>query len=299
MKSRIGFTLDSSMETSFGAREEFRISWELFTAMNPSTSQPHGSHRPFWMLPTARVNGFMRWEFNRWLSAIEFVRSRGSRRDTYWEDHQRNMIMVTILLRSLKASVNCHHVAKRSQMFKGTYKNRQGKPLRGLDFQSSMHQTGLAWLPPDLFDWSNFHLRDDLVESTTFTFNRLKGVFRNWKDVDSVSREYCKARKLEQCLRTGEPSAHHDILDRMRKMVYRQFALQVIRQTCSNLVHESRLESEHQTAWEGYQGLSFDIIHTLAGEPPYLSYAREGSHQLGRTYHDRVQGLFDWDDQCC
>ena len=64
-------------------------------------------------------------------------------------------------------------------MFKGTYKNRQGKPLRGLDFESSMRQTGLAWLPPDIFNWSDFHLHDDLVASTTFTFNGLQGVFRN------------------------------------------------------------------------------------------------------------------------
>ncbi|KAG5790932.1 hypothetical protein H9Q69_010009 [Fusarium xylarioides] len=123
MKSRIKFALESSMDTSFGVREEYRISWELFTTVEPLTSHPCGSHRPFWVLPTAHVNNFMRWEFNRWLSAIEFARARGSRRDANWEDHQRNMIMVTILLRSLKASVNCHHVAKRSQMFKDTYKN--------------------------------------------------------------------------------------------------------------------------------------------------------------------------------
>lgn len=130
----------------------------------------------------------MRWEFNRWLSAIEFVKSRASRRDANWEDHQRNMIMVTILLRSLKASVNCHHVARRSQMFKDTYKNRKGKPLRGLDFESSMCHTGLAWLPRDLFDWPNFHLQDDLVAPTTFTFNGLQGVSRNWKEVESASK---------------------------------------------------------------------------------------------------------------
>ncbi|KAH7187211.1 hypothetical protein DER44DRAFT_816631 [Fusarium oxysporum] len=159
MKSRIRFALDSSMETSFGVREEYRISWELFTT------------------------------FNRWLAAIEFVRARGSRRDANWEDHQRNMIMVTILLRSLKASVNCHHVAKRSQMFKGTYENRQGKPLRGLDFESSIRQTGLAWLPLDLFNWTDFHLHDNLMASTTFTFNGLQGVFRNWKDVESSSEK--------------------------------------------------------------------------------------------------------------
>ncbi|GKU15179.1 unnamed protein product [Fusarium langsethiae] len=271
--------------------------WELFTTVDPSTSHPYGPHRPFWVVPTAHVNEFMRWEFNRWLSAIEFVRARGSRRDANWEDHQRNMIMVTILLRSLKASVNCHHVAKRSQMFKGTYKNRQGKPLRGLDFESSMRQTGLAWLPLDLFNWTDFHLHDNLVASTTFTFNGLQGVFRNWKDVESISREYCKARELEDHLRTSEPSAYPDILDRMRKMIYRHFALQVIRQICStNPVLDLGPRSEHESAWEGYQGLSYDIVHTLTGEPPYLSFTRKGPHKLGRAYHDRVQGLFDWDD---
>ncbi|KLP14862.1 Uncharacterized protein LW94_6637 [Fusarium fujikuroi] len=297
MKSRIRFALDGSMETSFGVREEYRISWELFTTVDPSISRACGPHHPFWVLPTAHVNEFMRWEFNRWLSAIEFVRARGSRRDANWEDHQRNMIMVTILLRSLKASVNCHHVAKRSQMFKGTYKNRQGKPLRGLDFESSMRQTGLAWLPLDLFNWTDFHLHDNFMASTTFTFNGLQGVFRNWKDVESVSREYCKARELEDQLRASEPSAYPDILDRMRKMIYRHFALQVIRKICStNPVLDLGPRSEHELAWEGYQGLSYDIVHTLTGEPPYLSFTRKGPHKLGRAYHDRVQGLFDWDD---
>ncbi|RKK87314.1 hypothetical protein BFJ68_g17067 [Fusarium oxysporum] len=285
------------METSFGIREEYRISWELFTTVEPLTSCPCGSHRPFWVLPTAHVNEFMRWEFNRWLSAIEFARARGSRRDANWEDHQRNMIMVTILLRSLKASVNCHHVAKRSQMFKDTYKNGQGKPLRGLGFESSMRQTGLAWLPLDLFNWTDFHLHDNLVASTTFTFNGLQGVFRNWKDVESVSREYCKARELEDHLRTSEPSVYPDILDRMRKMIYRHFELQVIRKICStNPVLDLGPRSEHESVWQGYQGLSHHIVHTLTGEPPYLSFARKGPHKLGKAYHDRVQGLFDWDD---
>jgi hypothetical protein len=81
--------------------------------------------------------------------------------------------MVTILFRLLKASVNCYYVARRSQMFKDTYKNRKGKPLCGLNFESSMRHTGLAWLPRDLFDWSNFHLEEDLVVLTTFTFNGL------------------------------------------------------------------------------------------------------------------------------
>ena len=52
--------------------------------------------------------------------------------------------MAMILLRSLKGSVNCYHVAKRSQMFKNKYKNRKGEYLRGLDFKSGMHNTGLA-----------------------------------------------------------------------------------------------------------------------------------------------------------
>ncbi|KAF4429574.1 hypothetical protein F53441_14011 [Fusarium austroafricanum] len=296
MKARIGFALDSSANTSFGVREEYRISWDLFTVLNPAASSLQGQHRSFWILSTAHVNRFMRWEFNRWLSAIEFVQSRASRRDANWEDHQRNMIMVTILLRSLKASVNCHHVARRSQMFKDTYKNRKGKPLRGLNFENSMRQTGLAWLPCDLFDWSNFHLQDDLVASTTFTFNGLQGVFRNWKEVESVSREYSKAGELEYHLRTSAPNTRPATLNRMREMVYRHFALQVIRYTCSHVIVDYELDDELRLAREGYRGLSFDIIHKLTGEPPYLSYSHKGPHDQGYAYHDRVHGLFDWDD---
>ena len=290
MKYRIRHALDSALRTSFGAREEYRISWELFLDVNPSTAIPSGSHRPFWIFPTSHVNEFMRWEFNRWIAAIEFVRLRGTQHDPTWEDHQRNMIMATILLRSLTASINCHHVAKRSQMFKDSYKNRNGKCLRGLDFESSMRDTGLAWLPRHLFNWPGLHLHDELVTSTSFTFNGLQCVFRNWKDVNTVNRQYCEARDLEYRLQTSDPNDHSDILDVMRKMVYRQFALQVIQQLHIN---PDLKDTELQ---QGHQGLSFDIVHTILGELPYLVQVRKGKHGLGNTYPERVQGLFNWDD---
>jgi hypothetical protein len=189
MKTRIRHALDASIQTSFGVREEYRTSWQLFMAVDPSTAQPIGAHRPYWVLPTVHVNKFMRWEFNRWLSAIDYIRARGSRHDADWGVHQRNMIMATILIRSLKASVNCHHIARRAQMFQNQYENRQGKHLRGLDFARTMQQTGLAWLPRELFNWQDFHLHDALVTSTTFTFNGLQCGFRNWKDVNSINRE--------------------------------------------------------------------------------------------------------------
>lgn len=238
----------------------------------------------------------MRWEFNRWLSAISFVRLRATSRDAGWEDHQRNMIMVTILLRSLKASVNCHYVARRSQMFKGIYKNRKGKPLRGLDFGSSMQQTGLAWLPSDLFNWRDFHLHDELVTSTSFTFNGLQGVLSNWQGVKTISREYCQAKDLDVSLRTCDSGMEAEILDQMRKMVYRHFAHQVIRQSCSDRISDEKLTNIQEKRWEGYQGLSYDIINELIGEAPYLARARIGPCGLGASYHERVQGLFDWDD---
>jgi hypothetical protein len=87
MKYRIRRALDSALRTSFSAREEYRISWELFLEVDPSTEVPSVSHRPFWILPTSHVNEFMRWEFNRWLFAIEFVRLRGTQHDSTWEDH--------------------------------------------------------------------------------------------------------------------------------------------------------------------------------------------------------------------
>ncbi|KAF9775753.1 hypothetical protein IL306_006119 [Fusarium sp. DS 682] len=82
----------------------------------------------------------------------------------------------------------------------------------------------------------------------------------------------------------------------MRKMVYRHFALQVIRYTCSHVIVDYELDDELRLAREGYRGLSFDIIHKLTGEPPYLSYSHKGPHDQGYAYHDRVHGLFDWDD---
>lgn len=76
----------------------------------------------------------------------------------------------------------------------------------------------------------------------------------------------------------------------MRKMVYRQFALQVIQQ----LNADPNLEDTE--VQQGYRGLSFDVVHNLLGEFPYLVQVRKGKHGLGNTYPERVQGIFNWDD---
>jgi hypothetical protein len=83
----------------------------------------------------------------------------------------------------------------------------------------------------------------------------------------------------------------------MRKMVCRQFALQIIRYTCNHVAVDHEHENELRLAREGYKGLSFDIIHRLTGKPPYLSYSHKGPHDLGYAYHDRVYRLFDWNDR--
>ncbi|KAK8917674.1 hypothetical protein VCV18_008994 [Metarhizium anisopliae] len=292
MKNRICHALKSSSKTSFGVREEYRISWALFVELDPPTLQPGGSHQPFWTLSTAHVNEFMRWEFNRWLSAIECVQERGAQRDCDWQSHQRNMIMVTILLRSLKASVNCHDVARRSQMFKKEYRNRQHKRLRGLDFEGSMKKAGLVWLPRDLFNWTDLCMHEELVSSTTFGFNGLRSVFRNWKDVNLVNQEYNRAKELENCLRSSEPEDRSDILDGMRKLVYQQFALHVIRQ----LRVGPHIGEDHQALQQGFYGLSFYGVYALVGEVPRLGRACNRNHRLGSTYTERLQKIFDWDD---
>ncbi|KJK73426.1 hypothetical protein H634G_11351 [Metarhizium anisopliae BRIP 53293] len=248
-------------------------------------------------MSTAEVNGFMRWEFNRWIAAIEYIRSRCIRRDCSWEDHQRSMVMVTILLRSLQASVNCHHVAKRSQMFKESYNNRKCLPLQGLNFEGSMRDSGLAWLPRGLFNWFDLHMHDELVSSTTFVFNGLKGVFANWKAVETVDRAYKKARELEQHLRNAAPNEHEVVVDQMRKMVYQQFALHVIRQVCTDRNLENDTSNiEDGAIFQGHHGLSVDVIRRLIGEEPRYGQTRGGRRELGNTYPQRVRDIFGWDD---
>lgn len=285
MKHRIHHALSSSIQTSFDVREEYRTSWRLFMDLNPSTAPLCGSHQPFWVLSTACVNEFMRWEFNRWIFAIDFARVRGTRRDYSWEDHQRNMVMVTILLRSLKASVNCHHIAKQSQIFKGHYKDRQGKSLQGMNFEESIRSTGLACLPRELFNWLDLHLHDELVTSTTFSFNELQGIFSNWRNVAMASESYCKARKLEIQLRDCSSDDCAKILHSMRRMVYQQFALQVIQQLCVN----TDLSEGENVIQGGSHGLSFDIFCALVGEAPHLTRPRNGMHGLGNTYPTMVR----------
>lgn len=200
--------------------------------------------------------------------------------------------MAAILLRCLKASVNCHHVARRSQMFKKEYKNRERRCVRGLDFEGSLRDTGLAWLPHDLFNWADMCLHDELVASTTFTFNGLQSIFRNWKGVNLVHQDFAKARELENCLRDSQPEEHHDIINAMRKLVYQQFTLHVIRQ----LPMGSHIGDVPEDLRQGFHGLSVYSVYVITGQAPYLARTRNGNHGLGNTYPERLQTLFDWDD---
>ncbi len=142
--------------------------------------------------------------------------------------------------------------------FRSEYTNEQGKSLRGLDFDSTMRFSGLAWLPGNLFNWDLLCLHDDLVDSTTFTFNGLQKVFWNWKSVNVVSHDYGVARELEAQLQEARPEERHNIVDTMRKMVYRQFALQVIRQ----LNIGPHVMEDHPVR-QGLRGLSLYVVYVL------------------------------------
>ncbi|KAI9816944.1 MAG: hypothetical protein M1826_001716 [Phylliscum demangeonii] len=55
-------------------------------------------------------------------------------------------------------------------------------------YLTSQGQLGMAWLPDHLFDWDELSFRPDVLGQVSFTHNRLRDQFRNWRAQEGGER---------------------------------------------------------------------------------------------------------------
>ncbi len=138
-KSRVATALDTTKETNFGVRQEYRINWFTFITLdlddklhvenvtefsaenlNPSASRDssvsiHSDsgrlesnfHRPYFVLPTKEVNRYVAEDINRWLFCLEvLVMQADPSPSTSISESQeiqlQNGIMISAILRTLR-----------------------------------------------------------------------------------------------------------------------------------------------------------------------------------------------------
>lgn len=74
-RSRVNDAVRDAEGASVDVRQEYRIRWDLYQLLNTDLRAVHNPMHCFWAVKTSDALVFRRWDLNRWLCLIEYLRS--------------------------------------------------------------------------------------------------------------------------------------------------------------------------------------------------------------------------------
>ena len=165
------------------------------TSADQSVEQDH--HRPFWVLPTSEVNGFMVSAIERFLWPIEVascladeIGINGSIATR--EEQLLNTGMVIAALETLRAFADTT-LTGRSALWQTSYVRRANKARQlGLGFKKSMAALGTVWLVPNQVIWNGTMpcFTPDFLQRSALVNDRLKrSLLRGHMAIDTLVSE--------------------------------------------------------------------------------------------------------------
>ena len=254
-KERIHTGLEAAARTSFGVRQEYRIDLTLFQSLD-LTDEPHvetvecetsknendrsgtstrdqrdaETHRPYFILPTAEVVEYEKYDINRYLLLLEFLASTaesapGGVEALSHEQQSLNGVMVSALRQALNLSVGGGNPCLSWALWLDHWKPKAGRRPRGrsaesqtstsrrrrigLNLKDSVQRTGLAWFPRDLIAWEGIPtFRSSVVNRLAFLTNGLQRTLRTRRIQTKLTEEdrlLALLRRKLQAIRQPSP----------------------------------------------------------------------------------------------
>ncbi|KAI9761456.1 MAG: hypothetical protein M1840_001800 [Geoglossum simile] len=204
-KSRVQYALEDTIAGLFGIRDEYRIQWDLFTELKPMVISIDSSKRsscPYWRLSTSDVLEFVKWELNRWLACLKWLRVQQFDRQLA----DGHIVMGTILARLVKASINNEPIHIDYNLWKDSWTTQKGLYREGLDMQGSMKRYGLVWLPARKFDWQKLCPVEEFRDNCTFQFNAVQNSYQKRREaVAEVDEIYHDVQLIAASLVDADP----------------------------------------------------------------------------------------------
>ncbi len=214
--------------------------------------------------------------------------------------------MCAVLLRSLSSSLSSAFLREKSELWKSRYKNEHDQERLGLGFQDALKKYGFVWLPLDLFDWTELQIRSDLIDKVTFTHNRLRGVFKDWRGQRVLDQKLECEKQLtkdyQNAIDQNDQRKYRHCISIFEQKIYAAFVRYLfnLRKRCYPGLEELSREERG-----GYHGLSADIARRLLDCEPNIILPRGSSLPKGiarATFHyenewiPKINGLFQWND---
>lgn len=305
-KRRVWSALTDSMDRSYGVRQEYRISMALLRRLPETVEQMTDGHRPYWVLPTRDVNGFIAAELNRWLLCLEAL--IGETAVGVEQSMQLvNGTMVSVLVRVLHMHIGCDPPSHQP-IWRGEWRSRARQRRRGLNLQASVEEHGLAWFPAEHAHWNivpTFTAR--ALETLSIPKNGFQKTFGARGDVyERLSQEDRMYQLFREQLRAspangaklgGQLAVQRYVKDILMLLAERGIAEHKSNPTARFAAYKAKAGLTEEEA-AGLDGLSLALVRklTIDGEPRIATPHAGNGEGTGHFWGAKVGGLFWWSD---
>lgn len=287
-KSRVDLSLRAAEGHSFGTREEYRVSWELFQQLNLDRSPHQPNHAfPYLSIPTSDAVRFMRWQLNRWLGAFESLHQHNARRTV------ETGAVGTMLARIIPHVCNDEWDGLPYDFYRDTWVSKSGFQWRGLSLRKTVQDSGMWWLLPSQLDWKTLLFPSNLREEIRFFAPYAKKAYAERQSrVHTLDQLYQQIDRISRFLGSNGPSDR--LLERLRRICFLALTIQVL---------QFDVKSQTEEAPKDLVAYNFGVCYSWLCQYYSGPFTIPQPWRLGTlwksspTWADLLQQLFDWDDQ--
>ncbi|KAJ5100164.1 hypothetical protein N7532_007165 [Penicillium argentinense] len=272
IKQRCHAALQGSYMKVFGLREEHRVSFRLFHAIDQElrVRNLHQSRlpgvssdvEPFYSLPTSTLLFWFYWNINKFCVGFESVYSINDRHFVTWE-HTRIMMMFLRCLQFSYAGGLLQRVSGcwRDVWFRPDARRTDGlRRCEGLGFQRNMEEYGYAWFL-DKVNWDTMTFRQPSAQYMMFNSPSVQAAFHaRYAQIRDVRLDFLRVHQAHRWME--EFSSIAPCLDLLRGFL-RQLSLCVFRKDVFLQVKRLLHPDHAPRALAGEVPLSYDSIRRV------------------------------------
>lgn len=297
-KARCHYGIQDSEQKSYGVREEYRVSIELFSAISAhleslglhdvALGQREGA-LPYITHPTSTALSWFRWNINKFCAGFELVYSLNNQHWVTWE-HTRVMLM---FLRCLRFSYGGGH----PQESAGCWRDVRHGPQRaeGLGLQVTMPRYSYGWFLEKV-DWDTMTFLPPHSQYMLFNNPSMQSAYRaHSRQIRDVKEDFIHVSKAQGFLQQFQdyPACQEFIQEYLCQLCLCAFRKDVF-QNIRHLIKKRRVTE----ALSGQVPLCMPSVTTILKTEFSALPLVSGNNLAVQSVEVLFAWLWDWEDDC-
>ena len=276
-KARTRDALRDSRKKSASLREEHRIRWDLFEALQARLRMEDHESLDIrlvecpsyaWAIKSSVYADFLWRSVDKFATGFELMRAKCHREYVTWEQTK----MMAMFLRCLRYVLGGHLLSRESALWWSRRERSIGDPARlriwyGLGFCNTLPQYGYCWLEPRI-DWSRLQFKSEVTDEVLFGNSVLRGQYL--RRGGQVQEFFDTTRRMELALEwLGRYKATETVRRRMIKWII-HICLQQFRKDVLSCVKTEIMEERREEVLQSSLPFSFDALEDIMVDGVYL-----------------------------